>query len=918
MTRQIPEILAPAGGRQQFFAALASGADAVYLGLKHFNARARAENFSLDDLAELIPLAHRSGMKVLVTLNILIKENELPLVVDQLVALEALGVDAVIVQDLGVVGLIKRFAPSLRIHGSTQMAIHNLAGIQKAREMGVSRVVLAREMTATELLRIRRALGETSDVEIEVFCHGSLCYSYSGLCFFSGAADARSGNRGECAYTCRKPYKIVSEEGQGFLFSMKDLDTSQLLNELVLAGVHTLKIEGRKKDAQYVSATVKLYRQRLDELFGFATGRPTGGDHRGRDTKASDRAKLADDLKLAFQRDLTGFFVKGRYHENVIDLDHSSHQGLAVGPVLAVRHAPKETSIQFRTQVALDRFDGIRIIPGADEGALLRSGAGWETAVKRYQNQYIEFSLRDARTVSGSSSQGPLTSVAKGSLVEVKIPQAAGSSAKGLTVGVPQKGDLIYKVRSQSLKERTEKLAQPPRDHRPHQRRPVDLRIEWLPGERDGQKILQLRLTASVCGQVIHSLETSVSKDTPLGASTLKNDLDTEFRVFGTAGFYAQSLILEGANDCFIPRSQLKQIKNEFSLGLVPGYEKYLKDRQRSFASHYKDHEIGPLDSTGSEKAVGVMSYVIKIDRLERLGAVETLQKKRRDIQIAELVFEPKKAFLNSVAPDSFLDQLDDFSRRTGISWRMALPTVIRGWDEPLVKLWTTAALKRDFRDFEVGNLGALKLLEDWNQPFGGDLSIVGDFTFYGLNSEATAVGRELGLSGMTLSIEDDQTNLKNHLARLLDPLKSARNDGVTAPVAGTDGAAGRRVADYYTAIVYKDTPLFIAEACTLTALHKGCPTSKVCGYRTLEVENAEGQRFFVAHETCKSIVYGAEAYSITQWTGLLNRWGVKRARLDFLTRPYTDGELIACCEAAFDGRSIRQTHSANFCNTLL
>jgi putative protease len=390
-----------------------------------------------------------------------------------------------------------------------------------------------------------------------------------------------------------------------------------------------------------------------------------------------------------------------------------------------------------------------------------------------------------------------------------------------------------------------------------------------------------------------------------LGESRLTNDLETEFRVFGSAGFYAMNLTLEGEQDYFIPRSQLKQIKNKFAHGLAQGFERYLKDRQESFAKYYKSHELGPLNSTGSVRVGGGMGYIIKIDRLERLGAVEALQTKRRDTNIIELVFEPKKAFLSSVEPNLFLDQLDDFSRRTGIAWRMALPTVIRGWDEPLVKLWTTAGLKRGLRNFEVGNLGALKLLEDWNQPFGGELSIVGDFTVYGLNSQATAMGRELGLSGMTLSIEDDQANLKNHLARLLSPVTP-------------DAPEGRRVADYYTAIVYKDTPLFIAEACSLTALHKGCPTSKVCGYRTLEVENTEGQRFFVAHETCKSIVYGAEAYSITQWTGLLSRWGVRRARLDFLTRPYTDAELIACCEAAFDGRSLRQTHSANFSTELL
>ena len=202
-----PEILAPAGGRQQFMAALNTGADAVYLGLKSFNARARAENFTISDLLELVPLAHRFGMKVLVALNVLVKEQELPALVDTLVGLEQTAVDAVIVQDFATAALCREYFPGIRLHASTQMAVHNVFGVKKAFDLGMKRVVLARETTTVELKRIfdtTRDLG----VELEAFCHGSLCYSYSGLCFFSGAQDGRSGNRGECAYTCLLPGNI--------------------------------------------------------------------------------------------------------------------------------------------------------------------------------------------------------------------------------------------------------------------------------------------------------------------------------------------------------------------------------------------------------------------------------------------------------------------------------------------------------------------------------------------------------------------------------------------------------------------------------------------------------------------------------------------------------------------------------------
>lgn len=245
-THAVPQILAPAGGREQFLAALNAGADQVFLGLKAFNARARAENFGVEELQELVPLAHRYGMKVLVTVNVLIKESEFSALLDVLSALEELEVDAIIVQDQAVGAIVQQFFPTLKMHASTQMAVHNLQGVIKAAALGYRRVVLARELTAKEMKDIRAGV-EADVTQLEAFAHGSLCYSYSGLCFFSGETDARSGNRGECSYSCREPYKLTSEDGMGFLFSMADLDTSHDLDLLAGAGIDTLKIEGRKK-----------------------------------------------------------------------------------------------------------------------------------------------------------------------------------------------------------------------------------------------------------------------------------------------------------------------------------------------------------------------------------------------------------------------------------------------------------------------------------------------------------------------------------------------------------------------------------------------------------------------------------------------------------------------------------------------
>ena len=215
---------------------------------------------------------------------------------------------------------IRERMPWMRMHASTQLAVHNEDGAVFAADMGFKRVVLARELTARDISRIKEAVGDR--IELEVFCHGSLCYSYSGLCFFSGAEDARSGNRGECAYTCRKPYRIVSEPGYGFLFSMKDLATSDHVDALLGAGVSALKIEGRKKDAQYVASSVGLYKQARDRALGEASGAARN---------------FSEDLKSSYQRDTTSFFVKGRYHENVIDLDNAGHRGTRIGVVQRLR-----------------------------------------------------------------------------------------------------------------------------------------------------------------------------------------------------------------------------------------------------------------------------------------------------------------------------------------------------------------------------------------------------------------------------------------------------------------------------------------------------------------------------------------------------------------------------------------------------
>ncbi len=256
---KIPELLAPAGNASCALAAFDAGADAVYAGLKRFNARERTGNFTEDELARVIAYAHRLGRKVYVTMNTLIKESELEDMAQCLSDLEKMGPDALIVQDLGVASMIHDYFPSLVLHGSTQMGIHNSAGIRAAQEMGVKRVILERQTSLKEIELISK---KCPGMELEVFIHGALCCCVSGSCLLSSWLGGWSGNRGKCKQPCRRRYH--SGKGNGFFLSVQDLCSMDILPRLISAGVASLKIEGRLRRPDYVSGAVSAYRMLLD------------------------------------------------------------------------------------------------------------------------------------------------------------------------------------------------------------------------------------------------------------------------------------------------------------------------------------------------------------------------------------------------------------------------------------------------------------------------------------------------------------------------------------------------------------------------------------------------------------------------------------------------------------------------------
>ncbi|HRY75644.1 MAG TPA: DUF3656 domain-containing protein [Methanoregulaceae archaeon] len=356
--RPLPELLAPAGTMEAFLAALAAGADAVYLGGKRFGARQYAGNFDEAGIESAVAAAHARGVKVYVTANTLVHDRELKSALEYLIRLHAMGVDAVLVQDVGLASLAREIIPSLPLHASTQVTVHNAAGVQAMAAMGFSRVVLARELPLSEIEEIARETAATG-IGLEVFAHGALCFSYSGQCLLSSVIGGRSGNRGMCAQPCRKPYTLVTGPADPYgrparlralplagryLLSPKDLCVYRKLGRLVHSPVVSLKIEGRMKSPGYVAVVTSVYRRALDAIAD------------GRDPYAESDER---DLALAFNRGFTDGYLFGHRHAAVMGCEQPDNRGLCIGTVAEYRPRTGEAAIALRTPVTPIAGDGL-------------------------------------------------------------------------------------------------------------------------------------------------------------------------------------------------------------------------------------------------------------------------------------------------------------------------------------------------------------------------------------------------------------------------------------------------------------------------------------------------------------------------------------------------------------------------------
>jgi len=499
-----PELLAPGGSFLAAFHAFEAGADGVYLGLKEFSARAAAQNFSLDQLRRIRQLAADRGRRVYVAINTVVREQEMARLRDVLAWLEALRVDGVIVQDLGVCDLVRRGYPGLVLHASTQMGVHSDCGLRAAQELGVRRAILSRELP---LERIRALRAAQPGIELEVFIHGALCYSFSGACLASWALTGRSGNRGECAQVCRSRFVPdrpgTAEEGAGHLFSTRDLFLGKEVLELARIGIDALKIEGRMKSPEYVFNVTRLYREVLD---------------RGEEIPADHYAELVRRTELGFSRTRTSAWFRSPLGTRLLEKGAPGHRGAFLGNVGAVRGR----MVELKLEGDLSLHDGLAFLE--EEGTEIAA--------------FPVLRILRAGGAAGKFAR-------KGEIVAIEVPREASA-------GMPRKGQEIRHLSSRFLD-----LPQPGEASFAMYKIPVDLRIGL---SRDGTFRVQPAGLPGFSARVTLSASQSRRPFISILSALLEESGTAAFRP-GTVSFTNDSGLPD--DGIFVRPAELKKLKNE-------------------------------------------------------------------------------------------------------------------------------------------------------------------------------------------------------------------------------------------------------------------------------------------------------------------------------------------------------------------
>ena len=658
------ELLAPAGGFEAFKAAVENGADAVYLGGKSFSARASAANFDLEELQKAVRYAHERQVRVYVTVNILIADQEFQELQDYVHALYELGVDAIILQDVGVAELIQRILPEMETHASTQMTVNTSWGVRHLESLGFSRVVLARETSAVEM----KDIADGTPLDIEVFVHGALCIGYSGQCLMSSFIGGRSGNRGTCAQPCRMTYQIVNNDKQNLLIqkntgehllSPRDLNLAEELAELKRIGIHSLKVEGRMKRPEYVATVIRLYRQAIDRIADQqdgTTGNPllTPEEHQ--------------ELLQVFNREFTTGYFRENLGAELMSYSRPNNRGTRLARVVRL----EDGRLSLKLEAKLHPGDGIEFWTGRG---------------------------REGVTVGQIWKDG----------------KEAAEGLPGETVaiefsGIAQPGDRVFKTNDALLMEKARQSFQEGREQR---KSPLTMRLSGHVGDKLCLEVMDLQRKIKV-----YSANAA--------QKALKRPLtwDYAFQQFGRLGttpFWLQTLELETDEGIMLPVSDLNEMRRSAVEELLK-----LETRQKVDQQTYKqriqrwkqrqaDERTTLIDFKNTVPQISVaVSDILTFEAALKAGAKRILiggehWRSRRGFSLEEI----RTSFKNC--------------RKQGIDCTWRLPRVLnQAQSERLLLELKQAAEWKEKPKLMVSNLGELEMLKDISPdwPFEVDYSL--------------------------------------------------------------------------------------------------------------------------------------------------------------------------------------------------
>ena len=960
-----PELLSPAGDMECFFAAVENGADAVYFGLKDFSARASADNFAIDDASKAIAYARKRSVKVYIAINTLIKTHELESVVDYLIALDELQPDALIIQDLGLLYLIQSQFPHFRLHASTQMTIHNLAGVRQLERMGFKRVVLSRELSIDEIKNI----SQNTSMEIEVFVHGALCYSYSGLCFFSSIMGGRSGNRGRCAQPCRMYYKSQPDEG-GYLFSMKDLRTLSHIKELVTAGIHSFKIEGRMKSPEYVAAVTHTYRQAIDgklkdeeaaiHLMNTVFSREAAcsyliKEHGQRNSKTADigAAKPSDMINPLYPANIgsyAGEVIKSRRGYVTIRADAD----IGVRDLLQVfENSPEEPALLHVKNIRIDgkRVFGIK----AGDIAIVDTERQYRQGARLYllSSQKVKetFAPKVPKKLDASKIPVDLEIKIRPDNIGIKGSTESFSFSKKYSVKL-EKG--IHRTTdTENIKECFARLGETP------------FELAGIHTDILGELFVPLSVLNETRRDYFQIFCEECRKDRNFKIENIKKWIQEKFIEYRSSDsqLLGESPILTSINPPLEKRVTAHPHLNLQPSPFLPLSE---GDRERKLMDNeYSPPLVGgvracPVPDTGGggellQKGAGVdlkgntggdgIRLSLKIDKLQYLNHIplekinkiyivltdETIGDLTKKMESTPLLWDRPKSHYNVIAKEERLKQSLDY----------------QAFHKKIASLPLAMTVKSEL--FNQSNSGGENLSSDETvnklkrqNDIANRLSKVKDRVVFSLPTIMRDTGngcmtygyfkkvvqelisqdfRQFQISNLgALELFDDEAVqlYADYPLYCLNPLSAMKLRELgfcrhTLSPEDDKENLEKLLSPNSDVIVYQDTPLFTSETCVWANMKRSCPGKVRCGFKQVMLENEYGDRFLAIDENCKTVVIGQKPFSIIHLIPKLIESGQRDFRVDLCYRDYTPEMIEEIFTSVQNKRKIKNSLVGNF-----